>query len=69
MIRKELAIALRDLLQHGLVQTSQSNSIVPAFACFPVRAREMENHLHIWDLFTKYFEVKVGCFIIDWNKN
>jgi hypothetical protein len=51
---------LRDLLEHGLIQTTQSSSsLVPVFTCFPIRARETINQLHVWDLFTKYYEIKV----------
>lgn len=59
-VRKEFAIALRDLLQHGLMEVNYTTSLVPAFACFPLRARENEKQLHAWDLFTKYYEIKHG---------
>ena len=62
VIRKDLSISLRDLFEHGLIQTIHgSSSLVPAaFSCFPIRARETESsQLHVWDLFIKYFEIKV----------
>lgn len=66
-VRKDLFQALRDLMQHGLIETSHNTSLVPAFAfaCFPIRAKETHQQLHIWDLFLKYYEVKVQ---INWIK-
>ena len=58
-VRKELAMALKDLLQHGLMEVGQSTSMVP-FGCFPTRgARPAQTMMHAWDLFVKYYEMKV----------
>ncbi len=60
VVRKELFQSLRDLLQHGLIETNFKNSLVPVFTCFPIRAKEVLNELHAWDLLTKYYEIKVN---------
>lgn len=60
-VRKELSMALRDLLQHGLMEVGQSTSLVP-FGCFPSRsARQPAKMMHAWDLFIKYYEMKHGA--------
>ncbi|KAH9495176.1 RUN domain-containing protein 1 [Bulinus truncatus] len=58
-VRKDLAMALRDLMQHGLMEIGQSSSLVP-FGCFPSRSHQVTNMLHAWDLFLKYYEMKHG---------
>ncbi|XP_059142170.1 RUN domain-containing protein 1-like [Physella acuta] len=58
-VRKDLAMALRDLMQHGLMEVGQSTSLVP-FGCFPSRSAQMTRMLHAWDLFLKYYEMKNG---------
>ena len=68
-VRKDFACALRDLMQHGLVEINRGNSLVP-FGCFVVRSKEVQNKIHVWELLMKYFEIKVilndnkemGCF-------
>lgn len=59
VVRKELAMALKDLLQHGLMEVGQSTSLVP-FGCFPSRSRQPTKMMHAWDLFRKYYEMKHG---------
>lgn len=58
-IRKDFACSLRDLMQHGLIELSNSSSIVP-FGCFVARSKESGSPMHIWDLLTKYFDAKHG---------
>ncbi|KAK0049338.1 RUN domain-containing protein 1 [Biomphalaria pfeifferi] len=58
-VRKDLAMALRDLMQHGLMEMGQSTSLVP-FGCFPSRSAQVTHMLHAWDLFLKYYEMKHG---------
>lgn len=64
-VRKDLACSLRDLLQHGLYETSYSGSgggggsMVP-FGCFVVRSRETATPMHAWDLLVKYYDAKHG---------
>lgn len=59
-VRKDLAVALRDLLQHGLFEVGQSQSLVP-FGCLPSRnISKSPQMMHAWDLFLKYYETKHG---------
>jgi hypothetical protein len=59
-VRKELAMALKELLQHGLMEMGQGQSVV-AFGCFPTRSSQQQpsTMMHAWDLFVKYYEMKV----------
>jgi hypothetical protein len=58
-VYRDLTNSLRDLLQHGFIETNYNKSLVPAFSCFPVRTSKSEIGLHAWDLFMKYYETKV----------
>ena len=58
-VRKDLACSLRDLMQHGLIETNRGSALVP-FGCFVVRSKEIQNQLHVWELLMKYFEIKVS---------
>lgn len=58
-VYRDLTNSLRDLLQHGLIETNYNRSLVPAFACLPVRSTKNEIGLHAWDLLMKYYETKV----------
>ncbi|KAG8184229.1 hypothetical protein JTE90_013205 [Oedothorax gibbosus] len=57
-VRKDLASAVRDLMQHGLMPIGQSNSLVP-FGCFAVQST-VPKMMHAWDLILKYYELKNG---------
>lgn len=62
--RKDLAMALKDLLQHGLMEVGQSTSLVP-FGCFSGRRKDTfeddgTKMMHAWDLILKYYEMKVN---------
>ena len=57
-VRRDLAMAIRDLMQHGLMEVGQSSSLVP-FGCFPNRSAQATRMLHAWDLFLKFYEMKV----------
>ncbi|GIX92174.1 RUN domain-containing protein 1 [Caerostris extrusa] len=57
-VRKDLACAIRDLMQHGLMPVGQSNSLVP-FGCFAVHS-SVPKMMHAWDLILKYYELKNG---------
>ncbi|XP_021004482.2 RUN domain-containing protein 1 [Parasteatoda tepidariorum] len=57
-VRKDLASAIRDLMQHGLMPIGQSTSIVP-FGCFAVQP-SVPKMMHAWDLILKYYELKNG---------
>ncbi|KAK3770224.1 hypothetical protein RRG08_064334 [Elysia crispata] len=58
-VRRDLAMAIRDLMQHGLMEVGQSASLVP-FGCFPNRSAQATHMLHAWDLFLKFYEMKHG---------
>ncbi|XP_066944735.1 RUN domain-containing protein 1-like isoform X2 [Macrobrachium rosenbergii] len=59
-VRKQLAPALRDLIQHGLMPVGQSQSLVPFLSCFPQRSQKATKLLHAWDLILKYYQLKKG---------
>lgn len=58
-VRKELAMAIRDLMQHGLMEMGQSSSVVP-FGCFPSRSADITRMMHSWDLLVKFYDMKHG---------
>lgn len=58
-VRKDLASAVRDLMQHGLMPIGQSTSLVP-FGCFAVQSPSASKMMHAWDLILKYYELKNG---------
>lgn len=58
-VRKEFSSALRDLLQHGLMEVGQSTSLV-TFGCLAARSNRNAKMMHAWDLFLKYYEMKHG---------
>lgn len=59
-VRKHLAIAIRDLIQHGLVFDAQANSVVPFIGCFPQKNSVLNGSMHAWELILKYYEIKNG---------
>nr|XP_006638190.1 PREDICTED: RUN domain-containing protein 1 isoform X1 [Lepisosteus oculatus] len=60
-VRKELAMALRDLLAHGLYAPSQGMSLVLApIACLLPSFSSSPQTLHPWELFVKYYHAKNG---------
>ncbi|XP_072299914.1 RUN domain-containing protein 1 [Eucyclogobius newberryi] len=65
VVRKELAIALKDLLAHGLCSPSQTVSLVltPISCLLPYRATTRE--LHPWELFVKYYHSKNGKAFVE----
>ncbi|TRY70760.1 hypothetical protein TCAL_04878 [Tigriopus californicus] len=59
--RKELAPAIRDLIQHGLIQTSSSSSIVPFMTCMSNRSSAKNRSiLHAWDIILHFYRMKQG---------
>lgn len=61
VVRKELTVAVRDLLAHGLYASSSGMSLVMApIACLlPVFSSAPET-MHPWELFVKYYHAKNG---------
>lgn len=59
-VRKELAIALKDLLSHGLFSPSQTMSLVLAPISCLLPYRPAPQTMHPWELFVKYYHSKNG---------
>lgn len=64
-VRKELAMALRDLLAHGLYTPSQGMSLVlaPISCLLPISSSP--KNLHPWELFVKYYHSKNGQAFVE----
>ncbi|KAJ8264555.1 hypothetical protein GJAV_G00150650 [Gymnothorax javanicus] len=60
IVRKELAIALRDLLAHGLYSPSQGMSLVLAPIACLLPFSPTPQTMHPWELFVKYYNSKNG---------
>eukprot|EP00092_Neocalanus_flemingeri_P067438 GFUD01082319.1.p1 GENE.GFUD01082319.1~~GFUD01082319.1.p1 ORF type:complete len:634 (-),score=187.67 GFUD01082319.1:90-1991(-) len=62
IVRKELAVAIRDLMHHGLGQQSVASSIMPFSGCMSARAGKTQTGiLHAWDVVVKFYEMKGGA--------
>lgn len=60
-VRKKLAMAIKDLVEHGLTQNNQNMSLVPLIGCFPVRGpAPKEKSFHAWELILAYYDLKNG---------
>ncbi|XP_040290609.1 RUN domain-containing protein 1 [Bufo bufo] len=65
-VRKDLAIAVRDLMSHGLYATSQGMSLVLApIACLIPVFTASPPSMHPWELFVKYYNEKNGKAFVD----
>ncbi|XP_032444024.1 RUN domain-containing protein 1 isoform X1 [Xiphophorus hellerii] len=64
-VRKELAVALKDLLAHGLFCPSQTMSLVlaPISCLLPYRPAPLA--MHPWELFVTYYESKNGKAFVE----
>ncbi|XP_026472065.1 RUN domain-containing protein 1-like [Ctenocephalides felis] len=60
VVRKQLAICLRNLMQHGLMPAVQQTSVVPFFGCFSLRSQVVPKFMHAWELVLKYYHLKNG---------
>ncbi|XP_023215929.1 RUN domain-containing protein 1-like [Centruroides sculpturatus] len=58
-VRKDLAAAIRDLMQHGLMPIGQSSSLVP-LGCFFSHSSSVVKTMHAWDLIIEYYDLKNG---------
>ncbi|XP_075702719.1 RUN domain-containing protein 1 [Rhinoderma darwinii] len=65
-VRKDLAMAIRDLMSHGLYSASQGMSLVLApIACLiPVFAASPPS-MHPWEVFVKYYNEKNGKAFVE----
>ncbi|XP_036125471.1 RUN domain-containing protein 1 [Molossus molossus] len=60
-VRKELTVAVRDLLAHGLYASSPGMSLVMApIACLLPAFSSTPEAMHPWELFVKYYHAKNG---------
>ncbi|KAI5928886.1 RUN domain-containing protein 1 [Manis javanica] len=60
-VRKELTVAVRDLLAHGLYAASPGMSLVLApIACLLPAFSSAPEAMHPWELFVKYYHAKNG---------
>lgn len=60
-VRKELTVAVRDLLAHGLYAASPGMSLVMApIACLLPAFSSAPEAMHPWELFVKYYHAKNG---------
>ncbi|OCT60482.1 RUN domain-containing protein 1 isoform X2 [Xenopus laevis] len=65
-VRKELAVAIRDLLSHGLYATSQGMSLVLApIACLIPVFSTSPPTMHPWELFVKYYKEQNGKAFVE----
>ncbi|NXJ79673.1 RUND1 protein, partial [Trogon melanurus] len=65
-VRKELTVALRDLMAHGLYAPSQGMSLVLApIACLIPAFTSSPQTMHPWELFVKYYNTKNGQAFVE----
>ncbi|MED6264839.1 hypothetical protein CHARACLAT_019234 [Characodon lateralis] len=64
-VRKELAVALKDLLAHGLFSPSQTMSLVLAPISCILPYRPAPQTMHPWELFEKFYESKNGKAFVE----
>ncbi|XP_010872386.2 RUN domain-containing protein 1 isoform X1 [Esox lucius] len=64
-VRRELAMALRDLLAHGLYSPSQGMSLVLAPISCLLPYRPGPTTIHPWELFVKYYHSKNGKAFVE----
>ncbi|GCC29688.1 hypothetical protein chiPu_0008130 [Chiloscyllium punctatum] len=65
-VRKELSIALRDLMSHGLYASSQGMSLVLApIACLLPSFTTSPQTMHPWQLFVKYYNTRNGRAFVE----
>ncbi|XP_004484637.1 RUN domain-containing protein 1 [Dasypus novemcinctus] len=65
-VRKELTVAVRDLLAHGLYASSPGMSLVMApIACLLPAFSPAPEAMHPWELFVKYYHTKNGRAFVE----
>lgn len=64
VVRKDLAMALKALFQHGLVRSVGDNRMISSkslVACIvPTTRTSLPKRMHIWELFNEYYGMKRG---------
>ena len=64
IVRRDLCVAIRDLIHHGLGQGGQGISFVPFSGCMSARRTKTTSStgiLHAWDVVMKFYEMKGGA--------
>ncbi|XP_034046616.1 RUN domain-containing protein 1 isoform X2 [Thalassophryne amazonica] len=64
-VRKELSMALKELLAHGLYSPSQAVSLVLAPISCLLPYPSAPQHMHPWELFVKYYHSKNGPAFVE----
>ncbi|XP_064492559.1 RUN domain-containing protein 1 [Pseudopipra pipra] len=65
-VRRELTVALRDLMAHGLYASSPGMSLVLApIACLIPAFSPSPRTMHPWELFVKYYNAKNGQAFVE----
>lgn len=59
-VRKQLAVSIQSLIQHGLVNISNNLSVVPFTMCFRPKTSPTSSDMHAWELVLKFYEMKNG---------
>ncbi|XP_025417714.1 RUN domain-containing protein 1 isoform X2 [Sipha flava] len=62
VVRKRLAPAIQQLIQHGLMVVGQSTSVVPFVDCLHPKLNSSKSTMHAWELILKYYEIKNGDY-------
>jgi len=70
IVRRELAVAIRDLMQHGMIPVGGRGSFIPFMGCMSARSGHQNkaknspasasNTCHAWDVIIKYYKMKGG---------
>uniref|UniRef100_A0A0A9W8D7 RUN domain-containing protein 1 n=1 Tax=Lygus hesperus TaxID=30085 RepID=A0A0A9W8D7_LYGHE len=60
VVRKQLAVGIQHLIQHGLINENTNLSVVPFTMCFRVRPSEATVIMHAWELVLKFYDMKNG---------
>lgn len=60
VVRKQLAVGIQNLMQHGLMNISNSLTIVPFAMCFRPKESPSSCEMHVWELILKFYDLKNG---------
>lgn len=59
-VRKQLAVGIQNLMQHGLMNVNNSLSLVPFSMCFRPKETPSSYEMHAWELILRYYDLKNG---------
>ncbi|XP_014283788.1 RUN domain-containing protein 1 [Halyomorpha halys] len=60
VVRKQLAVGIQNLIQHGLMNINSSLSIVPFAMCFKPKEAPSTYEMHAWELVLRFYDLKNG---------